>query len=299
MPDASGVGTRCRNCGTLAPEAFCPVCGQETRVELPSARAFVKEAAGRYVAIDGRLWRTLGALLFRPGFLTREYLEGRRRRYVRPARLFLVLSIAMFALFRLMVDVPGVAGSGAVTIDVLEPSGLTGPTAPTIALDRDANVVIAGPEGIIGDAVRKRVARFNALPASDKLEQLTYGMLRYGPYAMVALLPVLALLLKVLYLGRERAHPLRPRRYAEHLVFAAHALAFLFAMLSFAAVVPWSPVRTAIAIWIAAYGLIAMKVVYGGRWLGVAARAAALGVSYFVLFAFVTAGLVVSAILWR
>jgi hypothetical protein len=36
---------------------------------------------GRYVALDGRLWRTLGALLFRPGFLTREYLAGRRRRF--------------------------------------------------------------------------------------------------------------------------------------------------------------------------------------------------------------------------
>ena len=49
----------------------------------------MREATGRYVAFDGRLWKTLSALLFRPGFLTREYLAGRRRRYIRPARLFL------------------------------------------------------------------------------------------------------------------------------------------------------------------------------------------------------------------
>ena len=88
-PDAGGPGAtsatlladaRCRNCVAPAPDAFCPRCGQETRLALPTARQFIKEAAGRYVALDGRLWRTLAALLLHPGFLTREYLAGRRRR---------------------------------------------------------------------------------------------------------------------------------------------------------------------------------------------------------------------------
>ena len=47
------------------------------------------------------------------------------------------------------------------------------------------------------------------------------------------------------------------------------------------------------------YGLRSMKVVYGGRWLGVFARAWALGVSYLVLFAFVTLGLFLAALLVR
>ena len=63
----------------------------------------MREAGGRYVALDGRLWKTLGALLFRPGFLTREYFAGRRRRYIRPARLFLVASLLMFAALRIVV----------------------------------------------------------------------------------------------------------------------------------------------------------------------------------------------------
>ncbi|MBP6369125.1 MAG: DUF3667 domain-containing protein, partial [Burkholderiales bacterium] len=74
----------CRNCGAEAPGAYCPSCGQETALELPRAGQFMREAAGRYVALDGRMGRTLFALLFRPGFLTREYLAGRRKRYVRP-----------------------------------------------------------------------------------------------------------------------------------------------------------------------------------------------------------------------
>src|SRR5215472_2052475 len=94
--------TTCRNCGAFATAAYCPNCGQETTLALPTVRTMLREAAGRYVALDGRMWRTLLPLLFRPGFLTREYLAGRRRRYIRPARLFLVLSIALFALLRLV-----------------------------------------------------------------------------------------------------------------------------------------------------------------------------------------------------
>ena len=66
LPDG-GVAATCRNCGAAAPGAYCPACGQETKRTLPTLREFMREAAGRYVALDGRLWRTLGALLFRPG----------------------------------------------------------------------------------------------------------------------------------------------------------------------------------------------------------------------------------------
>jgi hypothetical protein len=59
----------CRNCGAVAPGKFCPDCGQETRIALPTLRQFSREALGRLVDFDGRLWRTLKALVFRPGLL--------------------------------------------------------------------------------------------------------------------------------------------------------------------------------------------------------------------------------------
>ncbi len=83
-----------------APGAYCPSCGQDTRERLPTFAQFMREATGRYVALDGKLWKTLVALLFRPGLLTREYLAGRRRRYIGPARLFLVSSLVLFAALR-------------------------------------------------------------------------------------------------------------------------------------------------------------------------------------------------------
>src|SRR5262249_33568882 len=96
--------TRCRNCKAPVTGAFCSSCGQETNLRLPTLREFTREAAGRYVAFDGRFWRTIVALFFRPGRLTREYFTGRRRRYIRPARLYLFATLVFFAVSRLFVE---------------------------------------------------------------------------------------------------------------------------------------------------------------------------------------------------
>jgi len=116
---------------------------------------------------------------------------------------------------------------------------------------------------------------------------------------MVVLLPAFALLLKILYLGRAKRYPMRPQRYSEHLVFAAHDLSFLFVVVMLMVVIPWAPARTVLAAWAVVYGLWAMKVVYGGRWIGVLARAWALGVSYVVLFSFIVVALLATAVLLR
>ncbi|HEX4885005.1 MAG TPA: DUF3667 domain-containing protein [Casimicrobiaceae bacterium] len=302
----------CRNCGAPAGDAFCPRCGQETTTQLPSARQFLKDAAGRYVALDGRLWRTLAALLFHPGFLTREYLAGRRRRYVRPARLFLVLSLAMFAAIRLSLGVPELAN--AIVIDPPSetqpvPAGTDSsgrrPSSVVLALpgvavnvDDQGNVSVEGG-GAMAQALRERIARFEALPRDARTEQMVLGTLRYGPYAMFALLPAFALLLLVAYAGRGDAYPRRPRRYAEHLVFAAHNHAFFFLAVALAVAIPWPPLRTALTIWSVVYGLWSMRAVYGGRWAGVLARAWVIAVAYVVLFCVATAGLLLAAIMIR
>ncbi len=73
---------------------------------LPTVRELMRDAAGHLVAFDSRLWRTLYYLMFRPGMLTVEYLRGRRKRYVRPARLFFVMAILLFAVIRLFAGTP-------------------------------------------------------------------------------------------------------------------------------------------------------------------------------------------------
>ena len=147
--------------------------------------------------------------------------------------------------------------------------------------------------------LKKPIARFNALPRQQKLEQMLAGALRYGPYAMFALLPAFAALLKVLYLGRRKRHPRRPRLYGEHLVFAAHNHAFLFVTGTLLVALPAGFARQAVVLWILFCLAWSMHAVYGGSWTGIAARGFALLVVYLVLFGLVTAGLLFAAVLLR
>ena len=104
-------------------------------------------------------------------------------------------------------------------------------------------------------------------------------------------------LLKVAYFGRSRPYPSRPRRYGEHLVFAAHNHAFLFVLGSLATLLGW--VAGALMARMFVYLARSTSVVYGGRWLGIGARAMVLGFAYRILFASVTIGLVGAAVLLR
>jgi len=293
---ADAPGRICANCGASAPGAYCPSCGQETREQLPTFARFMREATGRYVALDGRLWKTLGALLFRPGFLTREYFAGRRRRYIGPARLFLVSSLLLFAVLRFASE--SIDIDRAVIADPTDTKRSQVATDDLVVLDDDLNIVIGNAPGTVG-VLRKPIERFNSLNRTQKLEQIVAGALRYGPYAMFALLPAFALLLELVYLGGRKRRPQRPRLYAEHLVFAAHNHAFLFLVGALLFVVPASLARKALALWAIVYLVRSMHAVYGGSWLGISVRGFALIVVYSILFAFVTVGLLLAAVLVR
>jgi hypothetical protein len=306
----------CRNCGAPISGEYCAACGQETRVQLPTARVFLREAAGRYVALDGRLWRTLATLLFRPGLLTRAYLLGRRRRYIRPARLFLVLSLALFASIRLFGSAPllldhepEVQGSAkpsaksapkpAVQFDKGETGGDFQVSDFLLHVDRDLNLNIPNAESRWARELNKRLEHYNRLDRQEKSEQIFLGAARYGPYAMFVLMPAFALLQMVAYFGRSRRYPDRPKRYAEHLVFAANLHAFVFLIAVLAVAIPSDSLQDALMIWCLFYGLWATKVVYRGSWIGLLLRASVVGILYLVLFALAIAGLVLVAIVVR
>jgi len=86
----------CLNCGTRLRGQYCGICGQRARNRLISLWELISEAFGDLLEIDSRLWRTLIPLLTRPGRLTKDYLEGRRARYMPPFRTYLVLSVIFF-----------------------------------------------------------------------------------------------------------------------------------------------------------------------------------------------------------
>lgn len=100
----TGVGPRmaeasCRNCGAeLAPSgAYCPACGQGVVAgQDRSLRHLLGASLAELTSLDSRLWRSIRLLFRRPGFLSREYREGRRRRYLSPISLFVLGNLLFF-----------------------------------------------------------------------------------------------------------------------------------------------------------------------------------------------------------
>jgi hypothetical protein len=93
-----GDSPSCLNCGTPLGGQYCRQCGQRANTRFISLFELLRDAFGDLFELDSRLWRTLTPLLFKPGLLTRDYLEGKRARYMPPFRMYLVLSLVFFAI---------------------------------------------------------------------------------------------------------------------------------------------------------------------------------------------------------
>ena len=91
------AGQSCRNCGAVLQGAFCGACGQRRLDERDHRLSHLLAEAFRQVTeIDGKLLRSLRLLLFSPGMLSREYMDGRRARYASPISLFLLANVIYF-----------------------------------------------------------------------------------------------------------------------------------------------------------------------------------------------------------
>jgi hypothetical protein len=86
----------CLNCGTELKGPFCFYCGQPDKNLMRFFPALLRELLEDTFDFDSRFLRTIKPLLFMPGKLTRDYLDGRRFRYVPPLRLYIFSSIAFF-----------------------------------------------------------------------------------------------------------------------------------------------------------------------------------------------------------
>ena len=88
----------CMNCGTPLQGPFCFYCGQPDKNLMRFFPVLMRELLEDTLDFDSRFMRTIKPLLFKPGKLTRDYLDGRRFRYVPPLRLYIFSSIAFFFL---------------------------------------------------------------------------------------------------------------------------------------------------------------------------------------------------------
>jgi len=311
----------CLNCGTSLSGQYCGNCGQRARSRLISLWGLIREAFGDLLELDSRLWQTLGPLLVRPGKLTRDYLLGRRARFMPPFRTYLVLSVVFFlvAFFDPREEFNVLFEPASETAEVAEPAELAedGIAVGDDALpdeEEESNGISFNVTS--GDAYEeKRRAECDAedIKTADIPDWLSsrltperwqlmcervladdgralFGKLRDNvPVALFVLLPLMALVLKI-------AYPLSKRYYVEHLLFVVHYHAFVFLMLTlqvlfarFGALIsiPESAIDAVLigaALYIPAYLFRSMQRVYGQGVLITVVKYVFLLLSYFFGF---------------
>jgi hypothetical protein len=279
----------CTNCGATLAGEFCHVCGQKRFVE--SDRRFshlIRQFLASATDLDGRVWRTLRALLFQPGLLSREYFDGRRARWISPVSLFLALSVVYFVAplrggdltLQFSQQVPGPIRELAKTPDEklsdvqLASTGQAHSRWTTAWIDkrvheRDA-AARAASRGSGGYSYHDYRLAYDA-KADDVSKAL---VILHVPFAALALM--------LLFAGQHRY-------FAEHFVVALHFFAFWMIALQLVSqlihlvhLLPatWAP-PDAVYDWIMrillpAYAVIALRRAYAVGWLKAFVAAAAL-----------------------
>jgi hypothetical protein len=286
-PRAAAVPVHCENCGAPVGDRYCGHCGQRLEPPVHSLKHFLHVAAEDLTHADSRLWRTLVALLFRPGQLTREFLAGHRARYLPPLRLYLVLSVVFFLLAGFVhpsakvVEVGGQEHGrvGVKVYDVNAPDRPGETHEQHIARDC-SGWTYNGPwrekfAPLLPDICRKI--------EEDRGRSLQEAFLHNVPRAMFVFLPLLAAIMTLLYW--------RPRHYyVEHLLLFVHNHAFVFLLGALALLVPdflpgISLLRGALFFYFLWYMYRSMRVVYGQ---GRALTLSKLAVLSFFYFCFAT-----------
>jgi hypothetical protein len=258
----------CANCGAMLAGDWCQACGQK-RIRREDRRFghIVGQFVEAMTSLDSRFWLSLRMLMLAPGQLSRDYLAGRRQRYMAPVTLFVLANVLYFLApaitdlelpFREQVH-------GRVIADLVAESRELAPGEREQIGDRVGQMHSPWTESW----VRSRVARRDAQARAEGRVgygfsdlQRDYDRRRGDVSRLLVILhvPALALFLWLL-------HPRHGLYYAEHVVVALHLFAFLLFLLELV-VLPVS--------WLsAAFGVTTMP-----RWFAPASMAVVL--AYYV-----------------
>jgi Protein of unknown function (DUF3667) len=262
-PTMSNASRECTNCHAPLRGRFCGRCGQENRPPDPTLREVVAEVVHEISDLDGRILRSVRRLFLSPGFLTKEHLAGRRVAWVSPIRLYLIFSVAYFAI-----------------------TSFTG--APPLNLNFQLTDASAG----------SAAQPFDLSIEGETQRAANEALAAWIPRAMFILVPVFAWLLSMVRrrAGRNYPHHLIFACHVFAAFFGAQALAVAVGW-----AVGHPMVGPALGVAAFVYGLIylvlAIRSVYGGT-LARALVHAMLVLAFYWVATIVVAGAIVGPLVW-
>ena len=320
MNDGQSIAVaQCRNCYAAFGEPrpiYCPTCGQESAAHPPTVWEFGHEFITHYIALEGKLWNTLGLLLFRPGALTQRYLIGQKRRYVNPLRLYLTASILFFIVVKLfgtgalvkmqfndearfqaadkivedirteaakasVYEQPVIVSSKALPNLVLELPRSENKNAESTLPDLRKHITLSSPAldaiQCDGSNACNKIRAYFADRYKDRTLREFGGIVRDRALSLAPY--AMFLFLPVFAALTYLLYRKRGMYYGEHVVYAFHVHAFAYFLLMLMAFASeW--LAGLLWLWSIIYFWIAMRRMFGGRWWATSLRYIAIGTLY-------------------
>lgn len=243
----------CLNCGyDLQNSNYCPECGQANTDRKLTLWQFLRDFIDDYFTFDSRFFHSVGPLISKPGHLTREYLDGRRIRYILPLRLYLFTTFLFFFVIAIQSRVNRAPDESMVTRTANRLTTAAMDTVTTV-LRQHSDEISPETQSLILASLDSALVK-SARPDSSNI-QISFGdqdesnnrfiqylvkrarylqsmgkeggailireLINQIPKVMFILLPLFALYLKLLYIRRKIL-------YVEHLIFSLHFHTFVF-----------------------------------------------------------------------
>ncbi|MGZ3403413.1 MAG: DUF3667 domain-containing protein [Phenylobacterium sp.] len=279
------IGAPCPNCHTALAGPWCYACGQRGEQYHRSIWRLVMEAIEGLTDLDGRIWKTFPRLIFRPGKLTREYLDGHRAAQVPPFRIFLIVLLAVFFTGGLNID----KNHQNIRFATLDNPELQKELAPKDRADlQQATQAMKAKFGTpkASDSPGEKWLRAQLVKAFGNQQAYKAALAEWAQRFAILMLPIAALMLGVLFLFKKNTYVF------DHLIFSMHSLSFqgLLVSLMFTAGL-WLD-GTGNLLWLSPVHLfVHMRGTYKISWWGTLIRMFLLFIGSSIAFAFLMVGL--------
>jgi hypothetical protein len=258
----------CANCRAQLVGAWCHACGQKAHLH-DKLSHLVHEMVESIAHFDGRLWRTLPLLVFNPGRLSREWLEGKRVRYIPPLHVF------MFSIF-LVFLIPNFTGHHLINVDAKDL----------------ATIRVGGPETPASAEVRAKADEELPKPVAEFLDTLRGKSkdAKYYGYKIETLAYKLAFLLAPIVMAVLALVTFRPSRKStayKHGVVALYGLAVAALGMSLLMLLPPPAdgiLQAVLVFSLPVHAIVHLRGAYGCSWPGAIARGVVLGVLTLISF---------------
>lgn len=256
----------CRNCGAGLAGKYCAECGQQAHLHA-TLGDLLHEIVEGVAHFDGRLWRTLPLLAFRPGQLSRRWKAGERAKFVHPLHVFLFAIFLVFTLPYLTGERAADPAREAIRAELAERAEGQGRSQVQTNLPEEL-----GPRGAsIQASIEKLVAKL------DEPQERAYFQAKYTAmaYKLAWLMAPISMLILALLMAFKRGYSLY-----DHGVVSLYGLGVFGLAVALGMLLPRAaqdPYEVVLMIAAPLHATAHLRGAYGLSWTKASLAAAALG----------------------